>query len=295
MFRSGYVALVGAPNVGKSTLLNRLLGEKLSIVTPKPQTTRHRILGILNRPGAQILFLDTPGIHPAGKPLNVKMVETALTTLQDADVVCQMIFPTGSVQQEDEKISQKIRDTQKPHLVLINRVDTVAKATLLPLIEQIHRAWNPREIIPISALTGEGCERLPAILEKLLPEGPAYYPTDQLTERNLRFFAGEIVREKAMALLHQEIPYGLTTRVEKFEEKEKLCKIHVDIIVDRQNHKAMVVGAGGQMIKNIGRQARQDLERLLGKKVYLELFVKVVEGWSRDPKKIKEYGIGDHE
>jgi GTP-binding protein Era len=292
MFRSGYVAILGIPNVGKSTLLNQLLGEKLSIVTPKPQTTRHRILGILNRPQSQILFLDTPGIHDPKKLLNERMVEAALTTLKDADVICHMILPSPLLNEDDQRLSQKIRETGKPYLVLINQVETVAKDTLLPLIGKIQQHWAPKEIIPLSALTGEGCEVLPGLIESLLPEGPAYYPTDQLTERNMRFLSEEIVREKAMTYLHQEIPYGLTTQVETFSEEEKITKIHMAIIVERENHKGMVIGAGGQMIKRIGTEARRDLEKWLDKKVHLELFVKVVEGWTKDPKKLEEFGLG---
>lgn len=295
MFHSGYVALLGVPNVGKSTLLNQLLGEKLSIVTPKPQTTRHRILGILNRPKSQILFLDTPGIHDPKKLLNVRMVEAALSALQDADVLCHMIFPTQVLKDEDQELALKIRETGKPYLVLINQVDTVAKDSLLPLIGKIQQHWSPNEIIPLSARTGEGCEVLPTLFESLLPEGPAYYPTDQLTERDMRFLSEEIVREKAMTYLHQEIPYGLTVQVETFEEEDKIAKIHMAIIVERENHKGMVIGAGGKMIKRIGTEARRDLEKWLDKKVRLELFVKVVEGWSKDPKRLKEFGISPGE
>jgi GTP-binding protein Era len=268
-----------------------LLGEKLSIVTPKPQTTRHRILGILHRPHSQILFLDTPGIHDPKKLLNEKMVEAALSTLQDADVVCHMIFPSPVLNEEDQILAQKIRETGKPHLVLINQVDTVPKDRLLPLIGQVQQHWAPKEIIPISALKGEGCEVLPGLIESLLPEGPAYYPVDQLTERDMRFLSEEIVREKAMTFLHQEIPYGLTAQVETFSEEGKIAKINIAIIVERENHKGMVIGAGGKMIKRIGTEARRDLEKWLGKQVHLELFVKVVEGWSRDPRRLKEFGI----
>jgi GTPase len=291
MFRSGYVAILGVPNVGKSTLLNQLLGEKLSIVTPKPQTTRHRILGILHRPHSQILFLDTPGVHDPKKLLNERMVEAALSTLQDADVICHMIFPHPHLKEEDQVLAHKIQATGKPYLLLINQVDTIPKETLLPLIGKLQQHWQPKEIIPISAKTGENCQTLPKIIENLLPEGPAYYPKDQLTEHNMRFIAEELVREKAMTYLHQEIPYGLTAQVETFSEAGKTAKIHIAIIVERENHKGMVIGAKGQMIKRIGTLARADLEKWLGKKVHLELFVKVVEGWSKDPNRLKEYGI----
>ncbi len=291
MFRSGYVAILGVPNVGKSTLLNALLGEKLSIVTPKPQTTRHRILGIVNRPGSQILFLDTPGIHHSNRPLNEAIVHTALATLGDADLVLHMIYPKAEILRDDEEIADRIHRSHKPHLVLINRIDEVSKESLLPLIEKVQARLKPTEIIPISALAGDGLDRVLAAVKTRLPEGPAYYPTDIYTEHDMRFIAQEIVREKAMQLLHQEIPYHLTTQVEDFKDEEGIARIHIAIIIEKDSQKGMVIGAKGSMIKRIGQMAREDIEKMVGKKVYLELFVKVQEGWTTDRNKLKELGI----
>lgn len=290
-FRTGYVALVGLPNVGKSTLLNRLLGEKLSIVTKRPQTTRHRILGILNQSHAQIIFLDTPGIHDSKKLLNQTMVEAALTALHEADVVVHLVFPEFGLSEEDEQLSQEIKKQGKGYLVAINQVDRIHKETLLPLIKKISETWQPEAIFPLSAKTGEGCESLLQALAKYLPVSEALYDRELYTEHPVRFLCEEVVREKATDLLHQEIPYGLTTQVEKFSEEEKRVHIHMQLIVERENHKAMVIGAKGQMIKKIGTLARQEIEALLGKKVFLELFVKVVPGWTKDEKRLREFGI----
>jgi GTP-binding protein Era len=291
MFRSGYVAVVGLPNVGKSTLVNKLLGEKLSIVTDKPQTTRHRIRGILSRPAAQIILLDTPGFHHSAKPLNERIVEAALHSLADADLVLHMIFPRQNLSPEDREIAERIKAAHKTYFVLINRVDEVSKESLLPLIEQVQKNWSPDEIIPIAALDGSGLEKLLPLIEAALPEGPAFYPSDLYTDHDVRFLCAELIREKAMELLHQEIPYSLVTQIESFKEEDELIRIHAAIVIEKDSQKGIIIGAGGKMIKKIGSLARQDMEKMLGKKVYLELFVKVVEGWTKDLKRLKEFGI----
>jgi len=291
MFKSGYVAILGIPNVGKSTLLNAFLEEKLSIVTDKPQTTRHRILGILNRPDSQILFLDTPGIHSSKKLINEAYVQTAMATLEDADVVLHLIFPRLHLNPEDLEIASKIKQAKKKYFILVNKIDEVDKEALLPLIQKIHDNLEPEEILPISAKNQDGLERTLKLLESVLPEGPAYYPRDEYTTHNLRFLAGEIVREKAMKFLHQEIPYALATLVEDFKDEEKIARIKVAILVEKDSQKGIVIGAKGSMLKNIGQRAREDLEKLVGKKVYLELFVKVQEGWTKDEHQLKELGL----
>ncbi len=290
-FHSGYVTILGVPNVGKSTLINALIGEKISIVTNKPQTTRHRILGIMNRPGAQVLFLDTPGIHQPGKLLNEKIVETALRTVEDADVVLHLIFPKKNLSTLDREIAAKVQNTRKPYLVLINKIDETSKDQILPVIDAVQNELKPAEIIPISALTGDGVSRVIEAIIPHLPEGPAYYPKDVYTEHDLRFLTAEIVREKAMHLLQQELPYSLTTQVEAFHEEEKLDRIHVSIIVEKASQKGIVIGAKGSMIKKIGELARKEIQTLVGKKVYLELFVKVVDNWTKKEQKLKEFGI----
>lgn len=291
MFHSGYVAIVGAPNVGKSTLLNALLGEKLSIVTDKPQTTRHRILGILNRKGAQILFLDTPGIHSSEKLLNEKIVETALQAMGDADVVLHLIPPKARFSDHDRQIARHAKDTGKPYLVLINKIDQVGKESLLPLIQKVQEELAPEEIVPISALKCDGLSRVVDLLVARLPEGPAYFPEDQYTEHDLRFLSAEIVREKVMQLLYQELPYSVATQVEEFKEDEDIPRIHVAIIVEKDSQKGIVIGNKGAMIKKIGQMARKDIEEMVGRQVYLELFVKVVENWSKSERRLKELGI----
>ena len=291
MFRSGYVTILGEPNVGKSTLINALIGEKLAIVSHKPQTTRHRILGILNRPSAQILFLDTPGIHSSTKRLNELMVESALRTLGDADVILHLILPSSAISEPNREIASRCKQTRKPYFVLINKVDQVAKEALLPLMQKVQTELQPHEIIPISALQGDGVPGLIEQVEKRLPEGPAYYPQDIYTEHDTRFLCAELVREKATRLLHQELPYALMTQVEAYEEGEKLDRIHIAIIVEKPSQKAMVIGAKGQMIKKIGEQARVEIQKMLGKKIYLELFVKVEEKWTQKEDKLKELGL----
>jgi GTP-binding protein Era len=206
-------------------------------------------------------------------------------------VILHLIFPKKHISEEDIKISQHVKDTKKPYLVLINKVDEVAKEILLPLIQKVGEVLSPDEIVPISALKGDGIEKIVTLVEAKLPEGPALYPLDIYTEHDTRFLCGEIVREKAMMLLHEEIPYSLTTQVEDFKEEEKIDRIHCSIIIEKPSQKRIVIGAGGSMIKKIGQLARADMEKMLGKKVYLELFVKVTDGWTRDERKLKELGI----
>jgi len=291
MLKSGYVAILGVPNVGKSTLLNALLEEKLSIVTDKPQTTRHRILGILNRPNSQILFLDTPGIHASTKLINEIYVKTALATLDDADIVLHLVPPRLPVSKEDLEIAAKVQESKKEYLVLINKIDEVDKEKLLPLIQSIDENLKPEEVLPISAKTSDGLKKLISIIEESLPEGPAYYPRDEYTNHDLRFLTGEIVREKAMKFLHQELPYALATQVEDYQDEAKIARIKVAIYVEKDSQKGIVIGAKGSMLKNIGQRAREDIEALVGKKVYLELFVKVVDNWTKDERHLKDFGL----
>jgi len=291
MFRSGYVAILGLPNVGKSTLLNAILGEKLAIVSAKPQTTRHKIVGILNLAHAQILLLDTPGIHSSTKLLNEAMVQNALQALGDADVVLHLVFPDKRLDKHDFAIAEQAHQQKKPYLVLINRVDAVDKDRLLPKIQEIHETLKPEAIIPVSALKSDGLDAVVAEIEKRLPEGPAYFPTDIYTEHDMRFLASEIVREKAMQLLHQEIPYQLATAVEDFKDEPKLARISVTVFVEKDSQKPIVIGKGGATLKKIGELARLEIQKMVGKKVFLELFVKVQEGWTTDANRLKELGI----
>ncbi|HYA42580.1 MAG TPA: GTPase Era [Syntrophobacteraceae bacterium] len=291
-FKSGYVAIVGPPNVGKSTLLNRLLRQKISITAPKPQTTRNRIAGILNGEGWQIIFVDTPGIHQARDEFNRGLVATALSALSESDAVLFMIEP-GMEEEAAKFILENLRRVQTPVILVVNKVDTVRnKAELLPLIQSYQGRFDFKATVPISAMKGDGtADILPEVLG-LLREGPQYYPADYITDQPERFFAAEMVREKVFRLVHQEVPYGAAVVVEKFSEipERKLIEIDATIIVERDSQKAIIIGKGGRMLKEIGKQARTDLEVFLGCRVYLGLFVHVRKNWRKDPRALNEFG-----
>lgn len=290
---SGFVAIVGRPNVGKSTLLNQLLGEKIAIVTPKPQTTRNRIMGIKTTPASQIVFLDTPGIHRAHSLMNRRMVETALRTLREVDGVLWLVDARGGIRREDEDIARTLKESQATTLILLNKMDIIPKAELLPLMEQCSMMLPEREIIPVSALKGENLPLLLDRIEKLLPEGPPYYPDGEVTDQTERFLVSEIIREKIFLLTREEIPYATAVTVEEFSEKEEknLIVISATIHTDRESHKPILIGKKGAMLKEIGKQAREEIEALLGCKLFLELFVKVRRGWTQDPHALTELGL----
>lgn len=283
-FRCGVVAIAGRPNVGKSTFLNRVLGTKLAIVTPKPQTTRDRILGILTRPGFQILFTDTPGIHDAVKPLNRKMVAEADSALADADValVVTDAHNPNKALELDKIILQRLEATRVPAILAINKIDRIDKPSLLPLIAKYAETGLFRDIIPISALDGDGVDALVTMLEPFIPEGPPMYPEDDLSDRSLRFFATEIVREKVTLLTRKEVPYSTAVTVDEFLEPEPpaTVRISLTIHVERDSQKRIVIGKGGSMLTQIGVDARRDLEELIGRKVMLKLFVRVTDDWA---------------
>jgi GTP-binding protein Era len=292
-FRSGYIAIVGRPNVGKSTLLNRFLGEKVAIVTPKPQTTRNRITGILTRPTSQIIFLDTPGIHPSRSLLNRRMVEVALQTLHEVDGVLWLLEAHSRIGAEEEKIAARLRVLEAAVLILLNKIDAVAKGKLLPLMKDCAELLPGKEIVPISALRGDNVELVLEIVEKWLPEGPRYFPEGEFTDQTERFIAAEIIREKVFLLTREEIPYGTAVTVEEFSDKteKNLVVIKATIHTERASHKPILIGKQGSMLKEIGRRAREELEGLLGCKVFLELFVKVDKGWTEDPRALAEMGF----
>ncbi len=291
MFKSGYIAIIGRPNVGKSTLLNKLLGQKVAAVSPKPQTTRHRILGVKHLPEAQLLFLDTPGIHKPHKSLNEQMMEMAQAAIHDADLFLFMV--ESALLETDREIYRQILSKKKPILLLINKVDKSGSLALIPFMEQCQSAFHPEAIIPISALSGAGCDIVETEILKRLPEGPAYFPEDQVTDQTERLIASEVVREKVMGLTQKEVPYSVTVQTETYEEPKKeggLTRIRAAIIVEKDSQKGILIGKGGQMIKKIGESARKDLEAQLGGKVFLELFVRVEKDWTKDPKKVRELG-----
>ncbi len=292
--KTGYVALIGRPNVGKSTLLNRLLGQKLSIVSRKPQTTRHRILGIKTTETAQILYLDTPGIHQAAsRALNRYLNRAATAALAGVDVVVWLIDGKG-FRGDDPLVFEKLKNVDVPVILAINKVDKVRdKKTLLPLIDEARRRYPFVEIVPMSALRGDNVDALEQAIVNHLPEGPPVYPPDQITDKPERFFAAEIIREKLLHYLGDEVPHRLTVEIEQFREDPDLIAIHAVIWVERESQKPIVIGRKGERLKRVGQQARQELEAFLGRHVYLDLWVKVKKGWSDDERLLKQLGYAD--
>jgi GTP-binding protein Era len=287
--RAGHVAIVGRPNVGKSTLLNALVGQKVAIVTPKPQTTRNQVAGIRTTPEAQIVFLDTPGIHAARSLLNRRMVDVAKQTLGDADVVLLVIDATAGVTPADRELAASLASP----IVVLSKRDRVRPPELLPMMATIATLLPERDIVPVSARTGEGIAQLLDVLVRALPEGPALYPEDDYTTATERFLVQELVREQLFLQTDEEIPYGTAVEVEDFREQpeRKLLTIHATILVDRPGHKAIVIGAGGQRLREIGQRARLELEALFGVKVFLQLFVRVEPGWARSTRRLQELGL----
>ncbi len=290
-FRSGVVALVGRPNVGKSTLLNALLGQKISIVTRKPQTTRHRILGILTRADGQVVFVDTPGIHRGPRrALNRYMNRTAIACLREADFAL-LVVEALRWTDDDKAILEAAQQAGVPVGLVVNKVDRVRpRSSLLPFLATVTQQAEFRFVVPLSARTGENLEPLVAEILSALPQGAPLFPEDQLTDRSERFLVAELVREQLIVNLRQEIPYGLTVQIEQFEEEGERLRIAAVIWVERETHKAIVIGQGGRVLKRIGRAARQEIAELLQRRVHLELWVKVKEGWTDRPGAIQEFG-----
>jgi len=291
-YRCGFVAVIGRPNVGKSTLINAIIGRKVSIVTSKPQTTRHRILAVYTTADAQILFVDTPGLHrQAGKAMNRLMNRTATTALKDADAV---LFVSDATQwtAEDDDVLKLLHDCRAPVIALLNKIDRVRpKEKLLDVISQMAERREFREILPISAEKGDNLDRLLAILPEYLPDSPPLFPEDMITDRSRDFHVAEIIREKLTLMLHQELPYGLTVQVERFERGERGVTIHAVIWVERDSQKGIVVGKGGATLKRIGRAARLDLIEHLGCRVHLELWVRVKSNWADSEKDLLSLGF----
>jgi GTPase len=283
-FHSGFASLIGRPNAGKSTLLNALSGEKLAIVSEKPQTTRTTIQGVVNLPSAQIVFIDTPGIHKSTTLFNKRMMETVRTALEDRDVLLYVADASIPFSTEDAEAVSVLKDLSTPALLLANKIDRVQdKRKLLPLIEQYKTIREFDEYLPVSATTGEGLERVRDAIVARLPEGPAYFPADHLTDQPERFLAGELIREQILRQTRQEVPHSVAVLVESWEEQAKITKIAATIYVERDGQKAIVIGAGGAALKKIGTQARHEIEKMLGRKVFLELFVKVQKDWRENP------------
>jgi len=284
-FRSGFVCILGRPNAGKSTLLNALVGEKIAIVTHKPQTTRNRIQGIANvkaakgRSAGQIILIDTPGVHKPDSPLNRKMMHEVRAGLEGCDLLLLIVDATVKFGTGDEYVLEMAKRSGLPVFLLLNKIDALDKRALLPLIESYSKLHAFREIIPISALKKQGLDELLAVVIKALPEGGRYFPEDQLTDQPGRFIAAELVREQLLKLTGQEVPYATTVAVDNWEEEPKLVRIAATIYCERDGQKGIIIGRGGAMLKKIGSAARHEIERRLGTKVFLELFVKVRPGW----------------
>ncbi len=293
-FRSGFVSIVGRPNAGKSTLLNALVGEKIAIVTEKPQTTRTRIQGMLNvkaergRPAGQIVFVDTPGVHKPDSRLNRKMMQEIHAALESRDLILLIVDATERFRPADQHVIDLVKKAGGPVFLLLNKIDKLQKDKLLPIIAQYSTLHDFSEIIPISAAKGSGLEILMDKIVRALPDGPRYFPEDQLTDQPERVIASEIIREKVLLKTSKELPYATAVVIDQYQELEKLTRIAASIYCERDGQKAILIGKGGQKLKEMGTAARHELEALLGKKVYLELFVKVKPGWRESAAFVEE-------
>jgi len=292
----GFVAIIGRPNVGKSTLMNHLIGQKISITSRKPQTTRNRIVGIETEGDYQVVYVDTPGLHREEKrAINHLMNRAAESALGDVELIILVVDPNHWTD-DDEMALHRVKNADVPVVLVINKVDTVSdKETLLPLIDKLSKIITFKDIIPVSALRGTNLHILKQIIKDALPEGDHLFPDDSITDRSSRFLAAEIVREKLMRQMGDELPYSSTVEVEEFKEDNGLLRISAAILVERNGQKKMVVGAGGDRIKKIGTEARKDMEKLFDSKVFLKLFVKVKAGWSDDARALKSLGYDDFE
>ncbi|MCG6534257.1 MAG: GTPase Era [Syntrophales bacterium LBB04] len=295
MFKSGFIGIIGRPNVGKSTLLNKIIGEKIAITSHKPQTTRNRITGIKNIESGQLIFVDTPGIHRATTPLNEFMVAAATDAFRSADIILLVVGAAEGVHGDDQLIIESLKDTRLPVILLINKIDLVRKKNILPVMDEFQHLFSFSEIIPISALTGDGLSSLMEQIWKLLPEGPRYFPDDMMTDRTERFIGSEIIREKIIMLTHQEIPYATAVVVDSFKEDEhkNLLVIQATINVAKNSQKGILIGKKGSMLKEIGKRARQDMEQFFATRIYLELFVRVRKDWTHDAGMLREFGYSE--
>jgi GTP-binding protein Era len=291
-FLSGFITIAGAPNAGKSTLLNRILGEKISITSQKPQTTRNRILGVAHRPGSQMVFIDTPGVHAARGELNIRIVDVALTALGDVDLVLLMADLATPAPSAEKLLVKALKNLKCPVILALNKTDLLPKNDVLPAIE----AWSARhpfrEIIPVSARQGDGVENLLSVMETYLPEGPPFFPEDSLTDLPSRFLVAEMIREKAFRLTGQEIPYAVAVTIDTFKEDpgKNLVRIEATIHVERDSQKGIIIGKKGTKLKQIGAAARKEIEQMLASRVYLKLFVRVQKNWSQDTKALRRFG-----
>lgn len=291
-FKSGFVSIIGRPNVGKSTLMNKLIGEKVAIMSNKPQTTRNRIQTVLTTEDFQAVFIDTPGIHTPKNKLGEFMVKSAITTLNEVDVVFYLVEADPFIGKVDEEIIERLKHIETPVFLCINKIDSVSKETVLETIEAYRKAYDFKEIIPISAYEGLNLQAILKTMPVYLPEGPQFFPSDMLTDQPERQIVAEIIREKALHLLDKEIPHGIAVEIETMKRRDKghVVDIEATIVCERDSHKRIIIGKQGQMIKDIGTKARYDIERLLGSKIYLTLWVKIKKNWRDSDFLIKNYG-----
>lgn len=291
-FYSGFVSLVGRPNVGKSTLMNRLIGEKIAIISNKPQTTRNRVQSILTKDDFQIVFIDTPGIHRPRHKLGEYMVKSAETTLNEVDAVLMLIEPTDKILETDRLIIEKFAKVKSPVILVINKIDTVERERVFKVIDEYRKLYDFAEIVPISAFEGTNTDELLSVIRKYLPEGPQYFPSDMVTDQPERQIASEIIREKALRLLEDEIPHGIAVEITEMKKRKEgnLVDVRATIFCEKDSHKGIIIGKHGDMLKKIGTKARGDIERLLGSPIYLELWVKVKKDWRDSDFLLKNFG-----
>ena len=289
-FKAGFVTLIGRPNVGKSTLMNHLIGQKIAITSNKPQTTRNRIQTVLTTEEGQIVFLDTPGIHKAKNKLGDYMVNVAERTLEEVDVILWLVEPTDYIGAGERYIIEQLKKTKTPVILVINKIDTVKRDSLLAFIDTYRKELDFQEIVPVSALKGDNTEELVKCIFQYLPYGPAFYDEDTVTDQPMRQIVAELIREKALRLLEDEIPHGIAVSIESMKEKGKICHIEATIVCERESHKGIIIGKGGQMLKKIGSAARPEIEDLLEMQVNLQLWVKVKKDWRDSDFLMKNFG-----
>lgn len=294
-FKSGFVTLIGRPNVGKSTLMNRLIGQKIAITSKKPQTTRNRIQTVYNSEQGQIVFVDTPGIHKAKNKLGEYMVHTAERTLSEVDVILWLVEPSTFIGAGERHIADQLKQVRVPVILVINKVDTVKKEEVLTFIDAYRKIYDFAEIVPVSALKGTNTDTVIDVIFKYLPYGPMYYDEDTVTDQPMRQIVAELIREKALYCLDEEIPHGIAVSVERMKERGKLTDIEATIICERDSHKGIIIGKGGAMLKKIGSAARYEIEQMLEKKVNLQLWVKVKKDWRDSDFLIKNFGYDKKE
>ena len=290
-FKSGFAGIIGMPNVGKSTLLNQLIGQKIAIISDKPQTTRDKILAIYTTEEEQIVFTDTPGIHKPHNRLGEYMVKVANESMQDMDVLLFLVDVTRNIQETERRIAESIQKAGVPCILVMNKIDLVQKETLLPLIADYSNLYDFDVIVPMSAKTGDGAEILLEKIKEYLQPGPKFYYDDMVTDQQEKQIAAEIIREKLLWLLDKEVPHGIAIEIEKMQEQERITKIHASIYCEKASHKGIIIGKNGEMLKKVGAMARLDIEKMLEKKVYLELWVKVKTDWRNNNRLIRNFGF----